>query len=96
MNKKSLLITFVALSLCCAFAAADDECDMESDGEPKCLMVNVGQPFRNFWDPTAYWLCTAANRKAELRHCPYTTLYDAATISCIPASKWKWTPPCSE
>ncbi|XP_075164368.1 uncharacterized protein LOC142236971 [Haematobia irritans] len=86
-------VLYFALLYFCVLAFGD-ECNPDGNGRPECIMPYVGQPFRNFWDPTAYWLCTAAGAEAEFKRCPTLFLYDSALRACIPAREWKWTPPC--
>lgn len=92
---KAVTLALLALAFSCVFAIGD-ECNPDGNGQPACSSANVGIPSRNFWDPTAYWLCTAAGAEAELKRCPSSSLYNSATQSCIPASQWVWTPPCPQ
>ncbi|XP_037807781.1 uncharacterized protein LOC119601106 isoform X2 [Lucilia sericata] len=75
---------------------ANVDCDPDGNGKPVCVAENVGRPYRNFWDPTAYWLCRKAGAEAELVRCPSGKLFDAARGKCIPANQWIWTYPCPD
>lgn len=69
-------------------------CDPESNNQPICDDINLNEPVRNFWDPTAYWMCTSANGEAELFKCPDSYLFDSTSGQCVTANKWVWTSPC--
>lgn len=72
-------------------------CDNTKNNEPVCDSSNVGQSFRNFFDPTAYWYCSAAGQPAENRRCPIgNNMYDSATQQCVSSDNWVWTPNCPD
>uniref|UniRef100_A0A1I8NAE0 Chitin-binding type-2 domain-containing protein n=1 Tax=Musca domestica TaxID=7370 RepID=A0A1I8NAE0_MUSDO len=69
-------------------------CDPESNNEPICDGTNLNKPIRNFWDPTAYWMCSQANAAADLVKCPIDHMFDSEKQLCIPSSMWTWSEPC--
>ncbi|XP_075164367.1 uncharacterized protein LOC142236970 [Haematobia irritans] len=83
-----LFLIVVGISIC-------DACDPNGDGKPQCSLLSFGKTYRNFWDPTAFWICNFMG-KAELLRCPISTLYDSESKRCIPSSQWVWTPPCGD
>ncbi|XP_075154900.1 uncharacterized protein LOC142228374 [Haematobia irritans] len=91
-NMKSyIFLALFACILACVWA-----CDPDSNNEPTCTSDNLNTPIRNFWDPTAYWMCKSAGAKAELVRCDTELLFDSAQGKCIFYSDWTWTYPCPE
>ncbi|XP_073835460.1 uncharacterized protein [Musca autumnalis] len=74
--------------------SAATTCDPESNNEPNCDNTNINNPIRNFWDPTAYWVCRESNAAAELVKCPINKMFDSQTGRCIDSTEWVWTEPC--
>uniref|UniRef100_A0A1I8PDR2 Chitin-binding type-2 domain-containing protein n=1 Tax=Stomoxys calcitrans TaxID=35570 RepID=A0A1I8PDR2_STOCA len=88
---KNVLSFFVCLACFLAFVSA---CDPDSDNKPVCNDMTLNVPTRNFWDPTAYWLCNYVGVEPELERCPDSHLFDSAKGECVLWNKWVWTNPC--
>uniref|UniRef100_A0A1L8EC49 Putative secreted protein n=1 Tax=Haematobia irritans TaxID=7368 RepID=A0A1L8EC49_HAEIR len=84
-------LSFLACLLCGALA-----CDPDSNNMPNCATNALNIPVRNFWDPTAYWMCKSNGDNAELIRCPDAHLFDSAKGECIMWNEWTWTKPCPE
>ncbi|XP_005191020.1 uncharacterized protein LOC101892639 [Musca domestica] len=69
-------------------------CDPDSNNAPECSSSNLNVPVRNFWDPTAYWVCEKAAAAPELVRCPDAHLFDSEKGECVLWNKWKWVNPC--
>ncbi|EDV95039.1 GH23828 [Drosophila grimshawi] len=66
----------------------------EHDGEPGCQGLDeVNRMFRNFWDPTAYWVCDKQGTKARLNRCRQSQLYSEELGRCVHYAEWSWTEP---
>lgn len=66
----------------------------EHNGEPGCKgLEEVNRMFRNFWDPTAYWVCEKQGTRASLQRCPNSQLYSEELGRCIHYAEWTWTDP---
>ncbi|XP_004522484.1 uncharacterized protein LOC101454382 [Ceratitis capitata] len=90
--KHSTILLLMALFI--AYAYANDEyCDPDSDGKPICPANSKGETYRNFWDPTRYWICVSAGEPISKR-CPSNTGYSGITNKCISWIDWVWVPPC--
>lgn len=91
---KSLLLLVLCMWPLIAIArAAVDSCDPDSDGKPVCPANSNGQTYRNFWDPTRYWICNGAGEPTTKR-CPSNTGYSGTSNKCISWIDWVWVPPC--
>ncbi|XP_073835466.1 uncharacterized protein [Musca autumnalis] len=90
MKYFSSLIAFFAL------LAVVLACDPDGNNEPVCTNDNLNVPVRNFWDPTAYWVCKSADAKPELVRCPDGNWFDSVKVECVRWSKWKWVNFCPE
>uniref|UniRef100_A0A034WPA5 Chitin-binding type-2 domain-containing protein n=1 Tax=Bactrocera dorsalis TaxID=27457 RepID=A0A034WPA5_BACDO len=91
--KSRLLLVLCLWLLIAAACAAEDTCDPDSDGKPVCPANSNGQTYRNFWDPTRYWVCNGAGEPTS-ESCPDNTGYSGTTNKCIPWTDWVWVPPC--
>uniref|UniRef100_A0A1I8NNA6 Chitin-binding type-2 domain-containing protein n=1 Tax=Stomoxys calcitrans TaxID=35570 RepID=A0A1I8NNA6_STOCA len=87
---------FICLSILACLLACALSCDPDSNNQPTCGSGNVNVPIRNFWDPTAYWLCGSSGATAELVRCPDAHLFDSAKGECVMWNEWEWTFPCPE
>ncbi|KAH8306305.1 hypothetical protein KR018_007188 [Drosophila ironensis] len=66
----------------------------EHSGEPGCQgLEEVNRMFRNFWDPTAYWVCDKQGTRARLQRCPQSQLYSEELGRCVHYADWAWTEP---
>ncbi|XP_075154901.1 uncharacterized protein LOC142228375 [Haematobia irritans] len=81
--------------LACLLASALS-CDPNSDNKPLCTEENLNVPIRNFWDPTAYWLCNFVGEEPELERCDVGHMFDSALGECVMWNKWVWTKPCPD
>ncbi|EDW98594.1 uncharacterized protein LOC6538358 [Drosophila yakuba] len=74
------------------------------NGEPGCRSPEeLGQIYRHFWDPTAYWHCESGkskeeqerdrNRPAQLHRCPANELFYDRERRCVKWKDWQWTEP---
>ncbi|XP_053952139.1 protein ALEX-like [Anastrepha ludens] len=64
------------------------------DGKPGCKTVGeVGQLYRNFWDPMRYWRCVGLNMEPLQQSCPDGTGFQQSLGRCIPWKVWKWETP---
>ncbi|EDW45238.1 uncharacterized protein LOC6617173 [Drosophila sechellia] len=66
----------------------------EHNGEPSCQGLDeVNRMFRNYWDPTAYWVCDKQGTRARLQRCPQAQLYSEELGRCVHYADWAWTDP---
>lgn len=66
----------------------------EHNGEPSCQGLDeVNRMFRNYWDPTAYWVCDKQGTRARLQRCPQSQLYSEELGRCVHYADWAWTDP---
>ncbi|EDV53513.1 uncharacterized protein LOC6555236 [Drosophila erecta] len=71
------------------------------NGEPGCRSAEeLGQSYRHFWDPTAYWQCGGKaererdrERPAQLHRCPANELFYDRERRCVKWKDWQWTEP---
>nr|NP_001287546.1 uncharacterized protein Dmel_CG14246, isoform B [Drosophila melanogaster]NP_001287547.1 uncharacterized protein Dmel_CG14246, isoform C [Drosophila melanogaster]NP_652260.1 uncharacterized protein Dmel_CG14246, isoform A [Drosophila melanogaster]AAF56621.1 uncharacterized protein Dmel_CG14246, isoform A [Drosophila melanogaster]AHN57545.1 uncharacterized protein Dmel_CG14246, isoform B [Drosophila melanogaster]AHN57546.1 uncharacterized protein Dmel_CG14246, isoform C [Drosophila melanogast len=78
------------------------------NGEPGCRSAEeLGQSYRHFWDPTAYWQCGGKSmeeererdrdwereRPAQLQRCPANELFYDRERRCVKWKHWQWTEP---
>ncbi|XP_037954308.1 uncharacterized protein LOC119684354 [Teleopsis dalmanni] len=74
-----------------ALACINADCDPDGNGQPDCTGVTARTVYRNFWDPTRYWVCSSGQLSSE--NCPINTGF--LTIGgCVDWSKWDWVAPC--
>ena len=87
------MLVVIALAIASVFA-----CNSNGNGMPDCNTVAAGR-YRNFWDPTAYWVCAgksaATSRRCEDDYGAQRTMYDSAKDECVNWADWVWTPPCA-
>ncbi|EDW36905.1 GL25804 [Drosophila persimilis] len=88
--KAALVFLFLALFVAAVYGASD--CDPDGNGKPACQSGNIGERFRNNWDPTRYWLCAEAG-EPQVVLCEQTG-YDPVSKECVAWSQWSWYPPC--
>ncbi|XP_022214488.1 uncharacterized protein LOC111068966 [Drosophila obscura] len=63
----------------------------EHSGEPGCQgLEEMNRMFRNFWDPTAFWVCDKQGTRARLQHCPKSQLYSEELGRCVHYADWSW------
>ncbi|XP_034473277.1 uncharacterized protein LOC117780745 [Drosophila innubila] len=79
--------------LFCLVAYVAAECNPNGNGEPNCTGIVGPQSYRNFWDPTKYFVCE--NGKISTVQCPINTGY-MSEGGCVSWITWVWTPPCPE
>ncbi|XP_022208134.1 uncharacterized protein LOC111064688 [Drosophila obscura] len=89
--KAALVFLLLAVALFVAICYADSDCNPDGNGKPDCA-GNVGKQFRNFWDPTRYWLCSTAG-EPDVKLCNQTG-YDPVSQACVDWSEWQWYAPC--
>ncbi|KAH8281853.1 hypothetical protein KR054_003361, partial [Drosophila jambulina] len=85
----AIVLLFLAL-----FAAvyADQACDPDGNGKPDCTGI-TNERFRNFWDPTHYWLCNGTAEPVSVQ-CEISQGFNSKTGKCVPFAEWEWTFPC--
>ncbi|XP_054734666.1 uncharacterized protein LOC129242132 [Anastrepha obliqua] len=93
--KTVYILVLCALLLANSAYTADEYCDPDSDGKPICQSISNGQTYRNFWDPTRYWVCDGSGEPISKR-CPSGTAFSGETNKCVPWIDWVWVPPCPE
>lgn len=66
-----------------------------SDGEPPCDTEQQVSTtfFRNYFDPTAYWVCVALNVEAIPQRCPDGSAFLDSLKSCVQWDDWFWEVP---
>ena len=92
-----MFFALFALAFAAVIAA---DCNPNSNGKPDCATEKAGN-YRNFWDPTAYWVCDGSGSEAvavrcETNHGVSATMYDSVNDKCVNWADWEWTPPCPE
>ncbi|XP_011192913.2 uncharacterized protein LOC105218799 [Zeugodacus cucurbitae] len=68
---------------------------ISGDGQPNCTTqeeINT-RMFRNYWDPTSYWVCEELNELAVLERCPVEMAYQDNLKECVSWDDWQWEPP---
>ncbi|XP_036327625.1 uncharacterized protein LOC118740235 [Rhagoletis pomonella] len=97
LKRITIMKTIGTLVLCTLLlaSAADEYCDPDSDGAPICPTNSNGQTYRNFWDPTRYWLCYGAGEPISVL-CPSNTGYSGVSNKCVSWIDWVWVPPCTD
>ncbi|XP_034669473.1 uncharacterized protein LOC117902301 [Drosophila subobscura] len=95
--KAALVFLLLALTLVVAVSYAASDCNPDGNGKPDCT-GNVGKKFRNFWDPTRYWLCETAGEPSVVlceNEAQDPTGYDPVTQACVDWALWQWYAPCA-
>ncbi|XP_075154902.1 uncharacterized protein LOC142228376 [Haematobia irritans] len=90
--KAFAIFTILACFVACTLAA----CDPDDNNQPNCSADNLNVEIRNFWDPTAYWVCNERSGNATLVRCPTAHLFDSNKGECVMWNEWEWTNPCPE
>jgi hypothetical protein len=75
---------------------ATSECEYDhGNGRPACIAEEVDRIWRNNWDPTRFWFCSAVNAVAEVMICETGTGFLESAQNCVDWADWEWTPPCN-
>ncbi|XP_055850189.1 uncharacterized protein LOC129914813 [Episyrphus balteatus] len=64
------------------------------NGRPGCKTEQEirDKLYRNFWDPTAYWVCSEQNTPASSARCPDEEAFVFSVRKCVPWDDWTWEP----
>ena len=84
-NLAALFLAVCIAAFVCVACAAD--CDPDSDGKPASCSVGAGN-YRNFWDPTRYWLCATASGAPVDTACDSQYLFDPTSRQCVFYNDW--------
>nr|XP_014098365.2 proline-rich receptor-like protein kinase PERK2 [Bactrocera oleae] len=64
------------------------------DGKPGCKTPGeIGNAYRNFWDPMRYWRCIGLDMEPLRESCPDVTAFQQSLGRCVPWRYWKWEVP---
>ncbi|XP_018791273.1 PREDICTED: DNA-directed RNA polymerase II subunit RPB1-like [Bactrocera latifrons] len=81
------LLLALSASLCYASSST-------YDGKPGCKTPGeIGNVYRNFWDPMRYWRCIGLDLEPLGESCPDVTAFQQSLGRCIPWRYWKWEVP---
>ncbi|XP_039965223.1 tyrosine-protein phosphatase non-receptor type 23-like [Bactrocera tryoni] len=81
------LLLALSASLCYASSST-------YDGKPGCKTPGeIGNLYRNFWDPMRYWRCIGLDMEPLRESCPDVTAFQQSLGRCVPWRYWKWEVP---
>uniref|UniRef100_A0A034V1T4 DNA-directed RNA polymerase II subunit RPB1 n=1 Tax=Bactrocera dorsalis TaxID=27457 RepID=A0A034V1T4_BACDO len=81
------LLLALSASLCYASSST-------YDGKPGCKTPGeIGNVYRNFWDPMRYWRCIGLDMEPLRESCPDVTAFQQSLGRCVPWRYWKWEVP---
>ncbi|KAH8262875.1 hypothetical protein KR044_007796, partial [Drosophila immigrans] len=86
----AIILLFLAMFVAAIYA----DCDPDGPGIPDCVALRDTSgtiPYRNFWDPTRYFVCTSQG--AETKPCPQGEGF-MTSGGCVSWSVWDWEPVC--
>ncbi|XP_055907333.1 uncharacterized protein LOC129942433 [Eupeodes corollae] len=83
---------FVICSLLLILAISSTIAAPRGNGRPGCATSQEIHTrfYRNFWDPTAYWVCSELRKPASAARCQDEEAFMDSLRKCVPWNDWHW------